>query len=124
MSSSKTSAILAPSAEVKKLPKSKSEKAGKLDTSVAAKADATAQPKKAKTLSALDAAAQILAAEQKPMSCPELIEAMTKKGLWTSPNGLTPAVTLYAAIVREMKVKGAEARFVKTESGKFSLKAK
>jgi hypothetical protein len=43
--------------------------------------------------------------------------------LWTSPNGLTPAATLYAAILRELKVKGADARFVKTERGKFAAKA-
>ena len=123
MSAAKTSAILAPSAQAKKLPKSKSAKVGKTDAPVEAKTDATAKPKKAKALSALDAAAKILTDENKPMSCPELIEAMTKKGLWTSPNGLTPAATLYAAILREVKVKGAEARFVKTERGKFSVKA-
>ena len=123
MSAAKSSTILAPSAEGKKRPKSKTEKVAKRDATAEAKADATAQPKKAKTLSALDAAAKILADAEQPMSCPELIEAMTKKGLWTSPNGLTPAATLYAAILREVKVKGAEARFVKTERGKFSLKA-
>jgi hypothetical protein len=123
MSAAKASAILAPSAEAKKLPKSKSAKIGKTDSPGVAKTDATANAKKAKALSALDAAAKVLADEGKPMNCPELIELMTKKGLWTSPNGLTPAATLYAAILREIKVKGAEARFVKTERGKFSVKA-
>jgi hypothetical protein len=84
---------------------------------------ADAKPKKAKKLSALDAAAKVLADAGQAMSCPDLIEAMTKKGLWSSPNGLTPAATLYAAILREVKVKGADARFVKTERGKFSFKA-
>ena len=124
MSAAKTSVILAPSAEVKKLPKSKSEKVAKAPVAIVAKANVTAKPKKPKTLSALDAAAKVLADEGKPMNCPELIEAMTKKGLWTSPNGLTPAATLSAEILRETKVKGADARFVKTERGKFSAKAR
>src|SRR6267378_664457 len=87
MSAAKTSAILAPAGQAKKLPKTKSAKVGKTDAAVEAKADATAKPKKAKALSALDAAAKILADEGQPMSCPALIEAMTKKGLWTSPSG-------------------------------------
>ena len=56
------------------------------------------------------------------MSCNDMIEAMTKKGLWTSPNGQTPGATLYSAILRELKTKGKEARFVKTERGKFAAK--
>ena len=123
MSAAKTSVVLAPAATSKKLPKSNSEKVAKAPRVIAAKANVIAKPTKPKTLSALDAAAKVLADEGKPMNCPELIEAMTKKGLWTSPNGLTPAATLSAAILRETKVKGAEARFVKTERGKFSAKA-
>ena len=123
MSAAKTSVILAPAARAKKLPKSKSEKVAKAPVAIAAKTNVIAKPTKPKTLSALDAAAKVLADEGKPMNCPELIEAMTKKGLWTSPNGLTPAATLYAAILRETKVKGTDARFVKTERGRFSAKA-
>ena len=44
---------------------------------------------------------------------------MSRKKYWTSPNGATPHATLYAAIAREIKVKGKDARFVKTERGKF-----
>ena len=51
-----------------------------------------------------------------------MIEAMAKKGLWTSPGGKTPHATLYRAIIREIAVKGKEARFVKTERGKFAAK--
>jgi hypothetical protein len=91
-----------------KAPKAKSAKAPK--------------PEKPKNLSALDAAAKVLADTGQAMSCGELIEAMTKKGLWTSPNGLTPGATIYAAILREMKIKGDAARFVKTERGKFAAK--
>jgi hypothetical protein len=57
------------------------------------------------------------------MSCKELIETMAAKGYWTSPGGQTPDATLYSAILRELATKGSEARFVKTERGKFSHKA-
>ena len=71
-------------------------------------------------LSAIDAAAQVLADAGVPMNTREMIEVMTGKGLWTSPNGKTPHATLYAAILRELKVKKGEARFQKVERGKFA----
>ena len=49
----------------------------------------------------------------------EMIAAMAEQGLWSSPNGKTPAATLYAAILREIGAKGNAARFRKTERGKF-----
>ena len=76
---------------------------------------------KTKKLSAIDAAAKVLGDAGQPMNCQELIEVMAKKGLWTSPGGKTPHATLYASILRELKVKGKEARFKKTERGKFAL---
>jgi hypothetical protein len=57
------------------------------------------------------------------MACKELIEAMEKKGLWTSPGGKTPAATLYSAILREINAKGKEARFKKTDRGHFAINA-
>ena len=75
---------------------------------------------KTKKLSAIDAAAQLLAASKEPMGCKELIEAMAAKGLWTSPGGKTPHATLYSAILREINEKGKDARFTKTERGKFA----
>ena len=77
-----------------------------------------AQPKK---LSALDAAAKVLGETGEAMNCKELIDAMAAKGYWKSPGGQTPWATLYAAMVREIKTKGADARFRKTERGKFVL---
>ena len=74
-----------------------------------------------KKLSALDAAAQVLAAKKEPMSAKEMIEAMAAAGLWESPGGKTPDATLYAAIIREIKAKGKEARFKKTDRGRFAL---
>jgi HB1, ASXL, restriction endonuclease HTH domain len=72
-------------------------------------------------LSALDAAAKVLAETGQPMRCTELIAAMAAKGYWTSPGGKTPASTLYSALLRELKTKKDQARFRKTERGKFGL---
>ena len=78
---------------------------------------AAEQPKK---LSALDAAARVLGESGQAMNCQEMIEAMAAKGYWSSPGGKTPSATLYSAILKELKAKGADARFRKTERGKFA----
>jgi hypothetical protein len=75
---------------------------------------------KAKKLSALDAAAQVLAETGQPMSCKEMIEAMAAKGYWSSPGGKTPASTLYSAILKELSTKGKQSRFKKTDRGRFA----
>ena len=82
-----------------------------------------AKDAKPKKLSAINAAAKVLADAKEPMACKELIEAMEKKGLWTSPGGKTPAATLYSAILREIAAKGKEARFKKTDRGHFAINA-
>jgi hypothetical protein len=79
------------------------------------------KPPKEKKTSALDAAAKVLGEKGEPMNCQELIKAMSEKGYWKSPGGLTPHATLYSALIREIKVKGKEARFKKADRGKFSL---
>ena len=97
----------------------------------ASKAEATPKAKKAKVpkerkdkkMSAIDAAAQVLASSKEPLNAKEMIEAMATRGLWSSPGGKTPHATLYSAIIREIALKGKEARFVKTERGKFTAKA-
>jgi HB1, ASXL, restriction endonuclease HTH domain len=73
-------------------------------------------------MSALEAAAKVLGEKGEAMSCPDLIDAMSKKGYWTSPNGATPHATLYAAILREINTKGKDARFQKTDRGRFAAK--
>ncbi|HMN39786.1 MAG TPA: HTH domain-containing protein [Phycisphaerales bacterium] len=83
------------------------------------KAPKPAKEKKPKRVSALDAAAQVLAASDVPMRAKEMIAAMEAKGLWTSPGGKTPEATLYAAIIREIAAKGTAARFKKHERGVF-----
>jgi len=75
---------------------------------------------KPKRVSALDAAAAVLADADAPMSSKALIETMATRGLWSSPNGKTPHATLYAAILREIKAKGADARFRKVDRGQFA----
>jgi ethanolamine utilization cobalamin adenosyltransferase len=101
----------------KKVPAAKTKKTAKAAPKKAKAASANGKPKK---MSAIDAAAKVLADSKQPMNCKELIEAMSAKGLWTSPGGATPWATLYSAIIRELKVKGKEARFTKTERGKFA----
>lgn len=107
---------------------SKSSKPGKTIASIEVISDdvETVKPgkePKPKKLGALDAAAQLLAFATHPLNCKQLIELMTAQGLWASPNGKTPAATLYAAIIREIKAKGDQSRFVRAEAGKFTSKA-
>ena len=89
------------------------------------KAKATAPkakaPKANGKVSQLDAAVQVLKTKGEAMNCKAMVEAMLEKGLW-STGGKTPAATLYSAILREITVKGSEARFKKTDRGQFTLK--
>ena len=102
-----------------------------LDAKAGAPAKAAAKPAKAKKakepkakkVGALDAAAHVLAGSKEPLNCKAMIEVMAKKGLWTSPGGKTPHATLYSAIIREIALKGKEARFVKKDRGLFAAKA-
>ena len=93
-------------AETPKAPKPKRSRAAK-------------EPKE-KRLSGLDAAAKVLAESGQPMTAKEMIEAAEAKGYWKSPGGKTPHATVYSAIIREIAAKGNEARFCKTERGKFT----
>jgi hypothetical protein len=104
-------------ASSKKTKKSTATKAPK----PAAKAAPAEKAKLAKAkLSALDAAAKVLEERGEPMTTGEMIDEMAAKKYWTSPGGKTPAATLYSAILREVNLKGKDARFKKTERGKFA----
>ena len=98
----------------------------KAETTVKATTE-KAKPKKAsseqkpKRVSALDAAAQVLAKAGKPMRAQELIAAMAEHNLWESPGGKTPHATLYAAMMREERDKGAASRFKKVDRGQFAF---
>jgi len=85
-------------------------------------APSPAKSASAKKYSALDAAALVLRESGQPMSCPDLIAQMAAKGYWTSPKGKTPSSTLYAAMMREAKLKGAASRFKKTGPGRFAYR--
>ena len=85
-----------------------------------------AGPKKLKSetpkrIGALSAAARVLTEAGKPLRSQELIDLMAEKGYWSSPNGRTPAATLYAALIREIKSKGKDARFKQVGPGQFAL---
>jgi hypothetical protein len=80
---------------------------------------AVKEPKE-KRMSGLDAAAKVLQERGEPMNAKEMIEAAESKGYWKSPGGKTPHATLYSAIIREIKLKGAEARFRKADRGRFA----
>jgi hypothetical protein len=103
----------------------KGEKAAK--PAKAPKADKPTTPKAPKktggSMSGLDAAAKVLADSRKPMTCKEIVAEAFKKNLWRS-EGATPEATIYAAIIREISAKGGEARFKKTERGRFAIAGK
>jgi hypothetical protein len=86
------------------------------------KPPATAKAKKEHRPSGLDAAVAVLAEAGKPMNTADMVKRMLESGLWKT-NGKTPAATIYAAIIREISVKGDASRFRKTDRGHFELTA-
>ena len=112
MAKKTTTKAQTPANAAKKAPKAKAAKPAK------AKPEA---PAKATKISAIDAAAKVLGENGQAMNCKEMIDAMAAKKYWTSPGGKTPHATLYSAILREITAKGKDARFKKSERGKFVL---
>lgn len=88
------------------------------------KAPKPAKEPKPKRVSALDAAAQVLAMIGGGMSAKNIVAEMAARGLWSSPSGKTPDATLHAAMCREIKTKGSESRFAKYGRGLFSSNRK
>lgn len=74
-------------------------------------------------LSGLDAAVQVLTAAKQPMRCQDIVNTMLAKKLW-STSGKTPAATIHAAMIREIAVKGKDARFRKVDRGLFTATGK
>jgi len=117
----------------KKNKKSKKARKSSAKEKATAKAKTPAKPKaagqqKEKRLSAIDAAAKVLKKAGKPMHSREMIAAMAEQGLWSSPNGKTPAATLYSAMLREIQKSldsGGQtiSRFRKVERGQFAFNA-
>ena len=68
----------------------------------------------------LSAAVRVLEEAGEPLDCKNMVNLMLGKGYWKT-EGKTPSATIYSAIIREIKEKGADARFRKTQRGKFEL---
>ena len=78
------------------------------------------KPAKERKPGGLDAAARVLREAGVPMNCGDIVKTALEKGYWQT-GGKTPSATIYAAILREINVKGANARFRKTARGHFEL---
>jgi hypothetical protein len=124
-----------PAATAKQKPDAKATKTAKGKTKVTmTKADAVnaamtavavakkARPAKQRKPGGLDAAVAVLAEAGKPMHTADMVKRMLETGLWKT-HGKTPAATIYAAIIREIAVKGDKSRFRKTDRGTFDLTA-
>ncbi len=92
------------------------------DASAATETKAAKKTKADGKMSGLDAAAKVLKDAGEPLNCKTIVERAVEKGWWTT-NGKTPSATVYAAILREITAKGKDARFRKTERGKFAFNA-
>lgn len=102
-------------------PKAKKPKA-KPNNPDKAKAKAKAKPPKDKKLTQLDAAEKVLDNNDgKPLSTQELVMKMAEQGLWESPEGKTPAATLYVRMHKEEQAKGKQSRFKKVGPNMFNL---
>lgn len=78
-----------------------------------------AEPAQPKPMSGLDAAALVLREAGEPLDAQALIVRILERGLWKT-EGKTPAATIYAAMIREIKAKGSSSRFQKVDRGRFA----
>ena len=100
--------------------------AAKLATKKAAAKAAPTQTAPAppeKKLSLLSAALEVLKSDDAALTTKQMVEAAKTRNLWTPGAGKTPEQTLYSAIMREIKAKGEQARFVKDARGHFKARA-
>lgn len=69
-------------------------------------------------MSLINAAHAVLVEAGRAMSCPEMVAEAIAKGYWEQSAGKTPAQTLYASILRE--IKSSNERFRRSDvNGKF-----
>jgi hypothetical protein len=73
-----------------------------------AKRDAKESKSDSKKIRQIEAAILVLGKSKVAMNCKAMLEAMQVAGLWTTPKGATPDATLYASILREIDIKGAD----------------
>lgn len=86
----------------------------------ARKTKATSPKRKGRSSpSGLDAAAKVLSQSREPMRCGDLVKKMLDKGLWKT-SGKTPAATINAAIIRDIRTNGKTSRFRKAGRGLFT----
>lgn len=84
------------------------------------KAYAAARRKpKREGLSMIEAAHAVLLKAKTPLRCADIVGTMKETGMWSSPKGKTPERTLYTSLSREIKTRGDESRFRKTDRGLF-----
>ncbi len=89
-----------------------------------ATAKAASAPAKAKGMSLLAAAIEVLKASDEPLNCRQMVAAAKERGLWTPGMGKTPEQTLYSSIKREIAARGDASRFVVSPSkGHFAYRA-
>jgi len=81
-----------------------------------------AEPADKAKLSLVKAAAAVLEECDEALNTKQMIEQAKARNLWTPGAGKTPEQTLYSAIVREIKAKGENARFVQVSKGHFKLR--
>jgi hypothetical protein len=125
MSTNRTTKTAKPKAAASPKPKTRNGKT-KPVIEVDLNAAATTEPAQkaaptalAKPLSGLDAAALVLREAGEPLDAQSLIARILERGLWKT-EGKTPAATIYAAMIREIKAKGSSSRFQKVERGRFA----
>lgn len=89
---------------------------------LAAKAAAKPKAKKAATGEKKQGCAffaeKLLRATKRPMDTHEMLEELRKRGWWDT-QAKKPADVIFGVIVYDIKAKGKEATFVRTEPGKF-----
>ena len=73
------------------------------------------------TMTALDAAHRVLSESKKSLTSQEIVDQAFKKKYHRS-SGATPSNTINAAMIREIKKLGENARFVKTGRGTFTAR--
>jgi hypothetical protein len=81
--------------------------------------EAPVDPPAPKAMTGLDAATLVLKEAGEPLNAQDLIARILERGLWKT-EGKTPAATIYAAMIREIKTKGSDSRFQKVDRGRFA----
>jgi len=90
-----------------------------IDTQPASMPNALSAASTTTLLSGLDAAVIVLREARAPLNAQDLVGLMLERGLWKT-EGKTPAATIYAAMIREIRSKGSASRFLKADRGRFS----